>query len=300
MFGSCKFKAPHFIDTLKGVTDLVDWVALQDTWLGDLQPPLYVDLEGERLGLQQAFVIDIYTLGTAAFHTAGVRGKSLKNILESPEILKVFFDVRNDSDALYAHYGIQLSGVRDIQLMESANRQSTQSRKFVCGLSKCIESVLIGRDRDQWKLCKEAGERLWNPDKGGSYSVFNARPLSNEIIAYCAGDVQYLPALYKKFRYGTNRWGELIAEASQDRVSASQTAEYQPDGPHKARSSWTSEQNRLLDTWGDGNQRHGCSSSVSWDIFDEEESQDWDDFDDGPTSCRDIISDSDYAYYYPD
>jgi exonuclease 3'-5' domain-containing protein 1 len=245
-------------------------------------------------------VIDMHTLGNAAFHTAGVRGKTLKNVLESPEIRKVFFDVRNDSDALYAHYGIDLRGVLDIQLMESANRQSTQSREFVSGLSKCIESILIGHDRDQWKLRKETGDRLWNPDKGGSYSVFNARPLSNEILAYCAGDVQYLPALYKKYKIGTNRWQELIAEASQNRVSASQKAGYQPDGPHKVRSSWTSEQNKILDTWGEVNQRHGGLSSASWDVLDEDEPQDWDDFDDGPTSCRDIISDSDYAYYYSD
>ncbi|KAM0513337.1 hypothetical protein ACHAPE_007989 [Trichoderma viride] len=288
MFGTYRINAPRFIDTLEGVTHLVDWADRQKTWMGDLHPPLYIDLEGERLSrngnislltvlcysvehLMQVDVIDIHTLGDAAFHTAGVRGKTLKNILESPEIRKVFFDVRNDSDALYAHYGIELRGVLDIQLMESANRQSAQSREFVCGLSKCIESILIGRDRDHWKLCKETGDRLWNPDKGGSYSVFNARPLSNEVLAYCVGDVQYLPTLYNKYRIGTYQWGELIAEASQNRVSASQKAEYQPDGPHKVRSSWTLEQNKILDTYGEIIQRRGGLSSVSWDVLDEDE-----------------------------
>lgn len=41
------------------------------------------------------------------------------------------------------------------------------------------------------------------------------------------------------------------------------------------------------------NQRHGGLPSISWDVFDEDEPQDWDYFDDGPISCRDIASDSD-------
>lgn len=101
----------------------------------------------------------------------------MKDILESPSILKVFFDVRNDSDALYAHHGIKLNGIRDIQLMESAVRPTTKSRKFLNSLSRCIEDVLSGRERVQWKLIKERGDGIWNPEKGGSYSVFNERPL---------------------------------------------------------------------------------------------------------------------------
>jgi exonuclease 3'-5' domain-containing protein 1 len=255
-----------FIDSLQGIKDLVDWVALQDTWMGDLQPPLYIDLEGDRLsrngnlslltvlvypgkGLERPHIIDTLTLGSAAFSTAGRRAKSLKDILESPQILKVFFDVRNDSDALYSHYGIKLRGVRDVQLMESATRPTTERRKFLSGLSKCIVDVLHGRERNQWTICKEKGDNLWNPENGGSYSVFNARPLSNEIASYCVGDVQHLPALYQKYRCGTNRWTDLIAEESQKRVSASQESEYQPDGAGRALSPWSAEQNKMLDSW---------------------------------------------------
>lgn len=92
-----------FIDTPQGIKDLVDWVALQDTWIGNLQPPLYIDIEGERLGrngklslltvlvypgrsLEPPHIIDIHTLGSTAFSTVGKRAKSLKNILESPKI----------------------------------------------------------------------------------------------------------------------------------------------------------------------------------------------------------------------
>ncbi|KAJ5802044.1 uncharacterized protein N7503_004494 [Penicillium pulvis] len=255
-----------FIDTPQGIKDLVDWVAFQDTCMGDSQPPLYIDIEGERLsrngkltfltvlvypgkGLERPHIIDIHTLGSTAFSTTGTRAKSLKDILESPKFLKVFFDVRNDSDALYAHYGIELHGVRDVQLMESAAQPTTSDRKFLNELSRCIEDLLCGPEKQEWMRCKERSDDLWNPAKGGSYSVFNARPLSNEIFSYCVGDVQHLPALYHKYRCGTDRWQKLIAEESQKRVSESQQVDYNPQGEGRALSPWSAEQNTMLDFW---------------------------------------------------
>ncbi|KAL2833285.1 hypothetical protein BDW59DRAFT_138414 [Aspergillus cavernicola] len=176
-------KEPVFINTQEGMSDLVDWIAGQETWLGNLQPPLYIDIEGERLSRhgkvslltvlvhlgkhhEHAHVIDIHTLGTVAFSTVGSRGKSFKDILESTQILKVFFDVRNDSDALYAHYGIKLQGIYDVQLMESARRPDTGRRKFVCGLSKCTEDIPNKKEREQWRLCKGEGRNVMEPCKG--------------------------------------------------------------------------------------------------------------------------------------
>ncbi|KAL2869486.1 ribonuclease H-like domain-containing protein [Aspergillus lucknowensis] len=257
---------PVFIDTPEGISTFVDYVTLQETRLGDAQPPLYFDIEGERLsrygkvslltvivyagkGPERTHIIDIHTLGDRAFSTAGKHGKTLKNILESPQILKVFFDVRNDSDALYAHYGIQLQGIRDVQLMENACRQHTAGRRYISGLSTCIEGIPSRDDKARWRRCKEKGEALWNPQKGGSYSVFNKRPLPSDIVAYCVGDVRYLPMLYFKYRRGTEPWNKLIAEESQRRVSASHSAEYRPDGPERTLSPWSAEQNRQLDLW---------------------------------------------------
>jgi hypothetical protein len=59
---------------------------------------------------------------TLLVSTAGTNGQTLKMIFESETIQKVFFDVRNDSDALYYHFGISLAGVHDIQVMEFAVR----------------------------------------------------------------------------------------------------------------------------------------------------------------------------------
>lgn len=145
------------------------------------QPP-WEDIvhDRARLSLESEFlmrpqIVDIHSLGAVAFSTAGQLGKSSKDILELQQILKVLFDAGNDSYALYAHNGVELQGVRDIQLMESACRLNTHGRRYLFGLSKYIEGSLFNKqEKDQLRLCKAIGEVLWNPQKGGSYSEFTA------------------------------------------------------------------------------------------------------------------------------
>ncbi|MBE3049508.1 hypothetical protein IMZ48_44815 [Candidatus Bathyarchaeota archaeon] len=92
------------------------------------QPALYIDLEGISLSRhgsisivtayvlpkQHAYLVDVRTLGAAVFDTAAADGITFRTILKSPHINKVFFDVRNDSDALYAHFSIKLHGIEDV------------------------------------------------------------------------------------------------------------------------------------------------------------------------------------------
>ncbi|KAH3937586.1 hypothetical protein HBH53_264500 [Parastagonospora nodorum] len=142
------------------------------------------------------YLIDIHQLQHAAFSTTGKHSsKSLKAILEAEDIPKVFFDVRNDSDALYHHFQISLSGVHSIQLIELATRRSNQ--RYVNGLQRCIENdaIMTVAERVAWNVAKEAGKKLFAPEKGGRYEVFNNRPLAKEIIQYCVQDVQFLPNL---------------------------------------------------------------------------------------------------------
>jgi len=74
--------------------------------------------------------------------------------------------------------------------------------KHVSGLLKCIErdADLFFAERLAWRAVKDAGVKLFSPEHGGSYSVFNRRPLSNDIILYCAQDVQLLPRLWSYYR----------------------------------------------------------------------------------------------------
>ena len=124
----------EMISTTSAISKLIDdLTSLQTTPL-----TLYADLEGINLSshgsvslLQfhettsdRTIFIDVIILGTQAFTTAGKTGQTLKTMLESADVVKYFFDVRNDSDALFSHFGIWLAGIRDIQLMEFATRPS--------------------------------------------------------------------------------------------------------------------------------------------------------------------------------
>ncbi|KAL8676930.1 MAG: hypothetical protein Q9224_007239 [Gallowayella concinna] len=226
--------------------------------LDDHPPPkspiLYCDLEGVRLSRHGSisilqifyphrditFLIDIHTLGDVAFTTTNDAGSTLKSILELESITKVFFDVRNDSDALYAHFGIQLQGVHDLQLLEVATR-SRCNRKILVGLATCIEydSGLHQKAKKAWKATKQRGKTLFAPEHGGSYEVFNIRPMPEDIIDYCTQDVGYLPVLHNIYtKRLTEHWAERVLMESAKRVAMAQSAEYDPNGKNKASSPW--------------------------------------------------------------
>lgn len=114
------------------------------------KPTLYMKLHGQhvsrngRISVMSIYepisntvcLLDIRVLGHNAFVPTLGRSDSLKTILEDPNITKVFFDVRNDADALYRHYDISLQGVCDIQLMELGARSGC--KKYVNALDTCI------------------------------------------------------------------------------------------------------------------------------------------------------------------
>jgi len=185
--------------------------------------------------MNRAYLVDVYTLRHQAFSTRGATGHTLKEILESGTIPKVFFDVRNDSDALYSHFQISLAGIQDLQLMELATRRFKKG--YVNGLSRCIENDarLSSGDRISWNTTKDKGVRLFAPERGGSYEVFNERPLSEEIRLYCVQDVKFLPQLWSCYNGKMTRsWKKKVLESSKNRVAESQTPDYQAKGQHKA------------------------------------------------------------------
>ena len=91
------------------------------------------------------------TLGKEAFTHLGTGGIALQDILESSAVTKVFFDIRNDSDALFSLFGVRVGGIEDLQLMELATR--TSNRKLVKGLAKSIQqdARLSAADVKAWK-----------------------------------------------------------------------------------------------------------------------------------------------------
>lgn len=198
-------------------------------------PSLYIDAEGENLGRKGTlallqimvlprrciYVVDIHVLKTAAFTTcARDANTTLKSILESEQIPKVIFDARNDSDNLYNEYGISLGGVRDLQLMEYFSRPRIAGFT-VQGLAKCIEQHLHASPDvlQKWMVQKENGKKLYRPKFGRSTKAFFDRPLSSDVLAYAAGDVEHLSTLYRKYHRNLprHRWKWML-EKSRDRA----------------------------------------------------------------------------------
>jgi exonuclease 3'-5' domain-containing protein 1 len=159
----------------------------------------------------------------------------LRGILESKDYLKVFFDVRNDSDAMYSHYQISLGGVIDLQLLEFASR--SRKGRFIKGLAKCIseDGSLGWASSQEWQRTKDAGQRLFTPEKGGNYGVFLERPLSGALQEYCAQDVLVMPKLLAV--YGRRIPSHLAMQINAEtlaRVVLSQGANFNGTGRYMA------------------------------------------------------------------
>lgn len=237
------------VDSEPSVVALIDYLDHLPT-----QPPsLYLDIEGVKLSrhgsisiLQlfvlprnHVFLIDIFVLQEKAFCTSNGSGRDLRSILESTLVPKVFFDVRNDSDALFALFQISVQSIHDVQLLEVATRSYSKERAK--GLAKCIEvdAQLSPEASAAWKATKQRGVSLFAPEHGGSYEVFNSRPILQDIVDYCTQDVVYLPLLWNIYtRKISAGWMKKVQDATCERIRESHTALYEPHDRNKSLSPW--------------------------------------------------------------
>ncbi|KAG6139276.1 hypothetical protein E4U28_003902 [Claviceps purpurea] len=214
----------------------------------------YVNLEGCPLSrhgsisiltlyvpsLSTAYIVDVHTMGKFAFIIANAAGVTLKAVLEASQINKVFFDVRNDSDALFHHFQISLQGVQDLQLMELATRR--KNRRLVASLARAIkrDSPITFVEKLKWEQHKKWTKNLFDPKKGGRLEVFNERPFREGILEYCVGDVALLPGLYDVYERKklSAVWRQRVRTATVDRVRLSQSASYEPNNRDNALGPW--------------------------------------------------------------
>ena len=239
-----KLTTSIMVDTSAALKSLVNTLMSPNKSCGSI----YMDLEGVNLSrhgsisliqilvpsCEQAFIVDIHTLGKTAFDTLGSEGKSLKDALESETIKKYLFDVRNDSDALYALFGVRLVGVVDIQLQELATREG--DKHIVRGLAKCMEQeqALPLLALSQWQSTKREVVKMFDPKLGGTFEVFNARPLPQILVDYCVGDVEFLPRLSAIYESRMNRrWSKKVRIETEKRLEESKSLNYEHRGRKK-------------------------------------------------------------------
>lgn len=266
------------VDSEHKLLALLDKLSVLEHPTKPIDPPsLYFDIEGRNLGRHgtmsilslfihpgnTTYLIDVHTLQGNTFDTANGKGTTLKGVLESPTVPKAFFDIRNDSDALFSLFGIKVAGIHDIQLMELARRQG--SRRRLVGLARCIEGDLTAvSDQAAAAMAisaKKDGERLWNPRFGGTYDFFDQRPMPQKIVEYCSADVAILPRLWKAYIRDLGRaselfWRSQIWKKTLQRIKESQRPSYNPNGGDNLRSlgpwDWQSgEVDELQDAWND-------------------------------------------------
>ena len=238
----------EMIDTATALTSFLDGLPQASA-----QPNLFIDLEGNNLSRHGTLsmitilveprhtvhLVDVHTLGKDAFTTSNTNNTTtLQQILESETTTKVFFDIRHDSDALFGLYGIRVSGIEDLQLMELASRSALfENKRYVSGLAKCIQSYsqLSVAEKQQFKATKELGGRLFDPARGGSYAVFGQRPLDPEVSKYCVQDVLHMPGLYDVFHAKLGAiWKAKVKKETAARIALSQSARGVGRGPQNA------------------------------------------------------------------
>lgn len=97
--------------------------------------------------------------------------------------------------------------------------QAGEYRRLVNGLKRVLATHVPACQREQVSGIKQRGLHLFAPELGGSYAVFQQRPLSKDIVDYCCADVAFFPLLeqelYDRLSAGGKEW---VARRSRERV----------------------------------------------------------------------------------
>ncbi|MCJ1311910.1 hypothetical protein MMC25_005583 [Agyrium rufum] len=208
-------KKTLLVNILEQVQDLVDTVSASP------ETALYVDAEGVELGrygklniLQIhveptilgggdpfTFVIDVQILQQSTFDTPGRKNPhlTLREILEDPTIPVLLWDCRQDSDAVNYQFKVALAGVIDLQLMEVAARDG-RNKYYLGAYGECVldDAGLSPVEKKVMNEDKKA-KATFIPEYRGNWDRLAERPMRREIYRYCAGDVKYMPALFRKY-----------------------------------------------------------------------------------------------------
>lgn len=167
------------------------------------------------------YVLDVHVLGRRAFSMQTPQGTSMKGLLEEQTIRKVWFDPRNDVDALYHQFGIMPRGIFDLQLAEVADRRNRGLNvHYVQGLYRCLTQcpALQNEQKVFAERINTLGKSLFEPQNGGNYEVFQHRPLNPVILVYAAHDSRYMLVLYEQYVQSIGQsWVSRVLRAGDQR-----------------------------------------------------------------------------------
>ena len=162
-------------------------------------PSIAVDLEGDNLGRcgkislvqiacdANTYILDAVTLG-------GALENEMRDLFTDRDIKKLMFDCRADCDAMYHLWGVRtFNNIGDLQLLEVMTRDEPAGGDTftkVLSLKACMKKLLgvdTGTQDVVSKKMASEGSAFWMK-----------RPLSEELLAYAAEDVDLLHMLEAK------------------------------------------------------------------------------------------------------
>lgn len=162
---------------------------------------------------QITYLFDIVTLGEAAFEYG------LQNLLESKAVRKVMFDGRSANDALYHNFGFKMLNVYSLQVLHAFKFPAEARRNdYIVSFRKCLDSTKVVRDRTKQEAIINRGKNLYAPERGGSYEMWNVRPLHPDLIQYCVASVKYLLPVHCCWR--DRSLDRIVEKRGQERIEA--------------------------------------------------------------------------------
>ncbi|KAF9694064.1 hypothetical protein EKO04_008075 [Ascochyta lentis] len=174
------------IETVDQVHNLVDYIVSQYVPPLCHLPILYVDLEGVNLCRE----------GSASIPTLLID-------FDGPARRVCLIDIHLLGARAFKTAGAKQKTMKDIFQNENIAKSK-------------------GVDLASWKSSKEKGKQLFKTKHEGATSVFNQRPIVEDIVMYCVGDVQYLPELRKRFLPESYEARAIVNEETKKRLVASQ------------------------------------------------------------------------------
>lgn len=120
----------------------------------------------------------------------------LKEVLECPDIIKVFHDCRNDSGVLYAQHGILLQNIFDTQAAHAVLELQDHGKPVYKVKNVSLNALCdyygasVNPIKDQVKAVYRRDQRFWA-----------RRPLTIDMICYAAADViSLVPNIYESMK----------------------------------------------------------------------------------------------------
>ena len=203
-----------------------------------------------------AYLFDVQAMGRACFEMVSdasvTNGRNLKSVLEDPKVVKLMFDCRVDSDALFHQHGVSLTNVFDVQLADvAARRANHHAVSLLSGMPKCAgrwlpkgpnqaEAALAAQGPDRAPIrsdsdappdaasvarvtehLKRKVKEQYASNLGGDGELWAKRPLADDVRRYAALDAWLLKEIYAAMEHANvldEDWRARVVKESERRV----------------------------------------------------------------------------------